>query len=263
MRYVRLRACPLCLAAAVWLVTGACPIEGAGGKAAGVPPGQEIEVLDPSADPTGKPAVLLQSQEGRVQVTIPPTVLVHRYYYTGNRSFQAQLLPGGPTIVVVNHPKTGEQCYIEVQMPPGAPRVTYTGHSIEYDFGRQGVSILFLPLCQPRVVYRNGISAPRAAAHVTTAAGQGVGRLVQASGIPECTAKIASGTKSAVCAATEGAKDLGRQAAAPVQSLLRMTPLGGIFTGDPTSLAQRRRDEAVRRAEEKAAQAEVSIPSLR
>ena len=31
-------------------------------------------------------------------------------------------LEGGATIVVVNHPKTGERCYIDVQMLPGAPR---------------------------------------------------------------------------------------------------------------------------------------------
>ena len=46
-------------------------------------------------------------------------------------------------VVVVNHPKTGERCYIDVQMIPGAPRVTYTGHSIEYDYGQQGICIHF------------------------------------------------------------------------------------------------------------------------
>src|SRR5437870_1587189 len=74
-----------------------------------VPPALEIEILDPNVDPRGNPAVLTRpatvltctGPEGRVVVDIPPTVLVHRYYYTGDRSFQARLLPGGPCIVVV------------------------------------------------------------------------------------------------------------------------------------------------------------------
>ena len=100
-----------------------------------VPPGLEIEVLDPNVDPRGNPAVVTRpavaltstGPDGRVIVDIPPTVLVHRYYYTGDRTSQARLLPGGPCIVVVSHPKTGERLYIPVQFPPGAPRVTLTG----------------------------------------------------------------------------------------------------------------------------------------
>src|SRR5581483_5006406 len=113
-------------------------------RASTVPPGMEIEVLDPSVDPTGNPTVTpYPTMPGRLAVDIPPTVLVHRYYYTGDRTFQAQMLPGGPMIVVVNHPKTGERLYIPVQMMPGAPRVTYTSHSIAYDFGNQTTTIKF------------------------------------------------------------------------------------------------------------------------
>jgi len=228
-----------------------------------VPPGQEIEVLDPRVDPTGKPAVVLRELDGRICVDIPPTVLVHRYYYTGDRSFQAQLLPGGPTMVVVSHPKTGERCYIEVQMPPGAPKVTYCGHSIEYDFGRQGVTILFLPACQPRVVYRNGTTVARAAARVTVAAKDCTTRVVQESGLREHAANLASGTKTAVANVAHGAQDLAKQAVAPVKGLLQMTPLGSIFQSDPAAEAQRRRDRAVQKAQEQAARAEASIPTVR
>lgn len=130
---------------------------GAEHRTTNVPPTLEIEVLDPNADPLGRPAVELARDEyGNMIVDIPPVVLVHRYYFTGERSFQAQLLPGGPSIVVVNHPKTGERCYIDVQMPPGAPRVTYTHHSIEYDFGDTGVSVVFGLFGHPSVKYRSG-----------------------------------------------------------------------------------------------------------
>src|SRR5262249_51460035 len=132
-----------------------------------VPPALEIEVLDPNVDARGNPAVVTRpatvltstGPDGRVIVDIPPTVLVHRYYYTGDRTFQARLLPGGPCIVVVSHPKTGERLYIPVQFPPGAPRVTYTDDSIEYDYGTQAVTISFCCLlcASPKVTYRQGV----------------------------------------------------------------------------------------------------------
>jgi hypothetical protein len=125
---------------------------------ANVPPTWEIEVLDPNADPLSRPAVELTRGENGMTVDIPPVVLVHRYYFTGERSFQAQLLPGGPTIVVANHPRTGERTYIDVQMPPGTPRVTYTDHAIEYDFGRTSVSVCFGLVGNPSVKYRSGPS---------------------------------------------------------------------------------------------------------
>lgn len=123
---------------------------------ANVPPTLEIEILDPNADPLSRPAIELKRDEHGMTVEIPPVVLVHRYYFTGERSFQAQLFPGGPTIVVANHPKTGERVYIDVQMPPGAPRVTYTDHAIEYDFGDTSVTVCFGLLGNPSVKYRSG-----------------------------------------------------------------------------------------------------------
>src|SRR5205814_3237000 len=125
--------------------------------------GMEIEVLDPNVDPRGNPAVVTRptvvmtpaGPDGRVMVDIPPTVLVHRYYYTGDRTFQAQLLPGGPCIVVASHPKTGERLYIPVTFPPGAPRVTYATDSIDYDYGSQAVKVSFCCWfhARPKVTY--------------------------------------------------------------------------------------------------------------
>jgi len=263
MRYPTTCPCLRYLAAVIWLAAAAFPNPAAGAKPANVPPGQEIEVLDPRVDSTGKPAIVLRQVDERMCVDIPPTVLVHRYYYSGDRSFQAQLLPGGPTMVVASHPKTGERCYIEVQMPPGAPRVTYTGHSIEYDFGRQGVTVVFPATCQPRAVYRSGVTAAKVASQAATAAGNCTTGAIQASGIPQCAADVAASTKSALGNVAAGAKDLAKQAVAPVQGLLQMTPLGSIFQSDPAAAAQRRRDQTVQQAQQKATKAEASFPSLR
>jgi len=118
-----------------------------------VPPHLEIEVLDPGVDPLGRPRVIVEEQNSEMTVRIPPTVLVHRYYYTGDREFRGPMLQGGPSIVVVNHPRTGEQCYIPLQLPPGSPQVKYTSHAIEYHFGASIVKLSFGLWGKPQVKY--------------------------------------------------------------------------------------------------------------
>lgn len=106
-----------------------------------VPPVDELTILDPGVDPEGKPRVLVEVIDGKKIVTIPQAVIVHKYYYTGDRSFQGPLLKGGPTIVVFHHPATGCQEMLEVQMLPGAPRITYRRDFIEYDFGERAIRL--------------------------------------------------------------------------------------------------------------------------
>ena len=195
-----------------------------------VPPTLEIEILDPNADPLSRPAVELeQGVNGSMIVNIPPTVLVHRYYFTGERSFQAQLLPGGPSIVVANHPKTGERVYIDVQMPPGAPRVTYTDHAIEYDFGDTGVSVCFGILGTPSVKYRSGPALNRRVnkfLHVDE-----IKEHAQASQerVKQSTARTKTMAYGAAATVTEGAG----QVLMPVKNMLETLPFGKIVF-DPT-----------------------------
>ena len=231
-----------------------------------VPPGLEIEVLDPNVDPRGNPAVITTpGPDGRILVDVPPTVLVHRYYYTGDRSFQAPLLPGGPCIVVANHPKTGERLYVPVQFPPGAPRVTYSGDAIDYDYGSQGVTINFCCLfcAGPKVTYRNGVTLTRQAANVASAACDAARRLIERTGIPECADKAASGAKSVVVTTVDRANDLGKRLAAPPIALIRATPLAGLFTESPETAATKARDAAVQRAAQQAQQADIFIKTNR
>ncbi|MEZ6135384.1 MAG: hypothetical protein R3C53_10790 [Pirellulaceae bacterium] len=122
-----------------------------------VSPVLEIEVLDPNADPRGNPAVTVTTDAaGNSQVEIPPSLIVHRYYYTGDRSFRGPDLPGGPSIVIAQNPRDGQQVYLQVQMLPGSPIVHYTDRSIEYDFGNRAVIVSFPRVGEPTVSYRNG-----------------------------------------------------------------------------------------------------------
>jgi hypothetical protein len=243
----------------------AAPVQAAKPRAP-VPPTQEIEVLDPSADPLGQPAVELKDNcqmPGCQEVVIPPVVLVHRYFYTGDRSFQAQLLPGGPSIVVVNHPRTGERCYVPVQMLPGAPVVRYTPHAIEYDYGAHGITLSFGLFGKPKVTYRNHVPVGRQVQSAVVAAGLGAGSLVEKAGLPELTHAAAQGTKNFVGHAAEGGQAVGSMVTAPVVQVLRATPLGSIFSGGPGEFAQHHRDQEVRRAADKAAEASADIPTVR
>lgn len=150
--------------AVVWmvcLVASTRPIPstaGDGKKLATVPPADEILVVSPQVDPEGKPRPVFQTDAttGMLQVDVPPTVLVHRYYYTGDRTFQGPMLPGGPTVLVLNHPKTGEQLMVRAQLLPGAPRISYKRHSIEYDYGRSKIVLEFgfFKKGQPKVVIK-------------------------------------------------------------------------------------------------------------
>ena len=224
-----------------------------------VPATMEIEVLDPNVDPRGNPAVVTRpatlltpsGPDARVLVDIPPTVLVHRYYYTGDRSFQARLLPGGPCVVVVSHPKSGERLYIPVQFPPGAPRVTYTSDSIEYDYGTQAVTIHFSCFvhCPPKVTYRQGVPCIRRVEHVVVSTRDATRNLLNRTAIPTCADKAASGTKSFVNTTVDRVNTLGKMVLSWPVALIRATPLGNFFTESPADQATKSRNSMTNRAQ--------------
>jgi hypothetical protein len=233
---------------------------------ANVPPGDEIEILDPNADPLGRPAVeLKQNVNGRLEVVIPPVVLVHKYYYTGDRSFQAQLLPGGPTIIVCSHPRTGERCYIETNMMPGAPRVTYKGHEIVYDFGEHGMTIDFPAFGSPKVCYRSGLPVYRK-----------VGNLIHADQIKEHAATLKQQakivhSKSCACVA-EFAIDshqLVDDALLPVKQIIRYVPMASTWF-DPDreqvqaeKIANHKRAKEAERFQKQGVLDQLTVPTVR
>lgn len=229
-----------------------------------VPPTLEIEVLDPNADPLGNPAVITTKDPlGRTVVDIPPTVLVHRYYYTGDRSFQGPMLPGGPSIIVVHHPKSGDQLYVQAQMLPGAPRVSYTSCSIEYDYGPQAIILKFGHHGNPSVVYRQGTPAIEQWRLAREARRDRRDRWVQRTGLPQAYNRIREGASNAVGASADGLNAVGRAAVTPVTQIIQSTPLGAIFTPDPARQAERERDTMIRRAAADADKLSADIPTNR
>lgn len=206
-----------------------------------VPPTREIEILDPGVNPLGEPHPVLYEKGDGLGLDVPPTILVHHFYYTGDRTFQGPMLPGGPMIVVANHPRTGERCYVPVQMPPGAPRVTYTAHAISYDFGPNVIAVDFK---------RNGTSLVR----------------VQRSSFHPLTPKphaphagIVAGSANVLVTAGENVVGAGKTITRPVTRAFYALPL----TRTPEERALRREDAASTAATEANERLNATIPTVR
>lgn len=227
---------------------------------ANVPPTEEIEVISPGVDPLDRPAaVLVDGENGEQQVDIPPTVLVHKYYYTGDRSFQAQLLPGGPCIVVVTHPKTGDRCYVELQMMPGAPYVTYTSRSILYDYGEHSVTLAFPRFGRPVTRHRNGLSLPKK-----------IGKLVHAPQIWQHTKGLTDRVKNTAGGALVKAGQVTNTVAVqPIKQVAGMLPFGQVlFSGDledqlTQTYLQHQREHQVKHAQKQAERLEPDFRTVR
>lgn len=147
-----------------WLFSAACAIASAGacGQEPREPGFNELVVIDPAVQENGLPVPIVDG--GKVE--IPPTLHVHPYYYCGDKEYQAQILNGGPTIIVANHPKTGDKLYIDAVLPAGAPEIAYNAHSITYVYPDRRVVIEFPPLCRHKAI-------------VKYMSGRGVGREIQ------------------------------------------------------------------------------------
>jgi hypothetical protein len=235
-----------------------------GQRDAPVPPTLEIEVLDPNADALGNPAIdVLPSADGGMVVEIPPVVLVHRYYYTGNRSFQGPMLPGGPSIVVCHHPKNGERCYIPVQMLPGAPMVHYTSCGIEYDYGRHGIKVVFPLLCKPKVTYRNCTPVTRVAKRTCTKVCEGAACVVEATRLPEAAAAAGRVSVNLGCSAHSLTEEAVGVVVNPVTQIVNATPIGSVICKEPEDIPQRIRDLQAQRASRQQRRENAWIPTLR
>ncbi len=226
-----------------------------------VPPSLEIEVLDPGVDSMGNPAVIV----GDGTVDIPPVLLVHRYYYSGDRSFQGPMLPGGPSILVFNHPKTGERLYVQAQMMPGAPRVIYTKKGITYQYAKHATMLRFGFGGKPIIKYRSGLSWRQKAGKVLHA--EKIAERIQKA--QEKSSKLGERCKTNAVGITADVVEGVQTVTLPVTNILQSLPFGKqLFGGDmETYLAERaatfRRDKANKHAQKRAKLDELSLPTNR
>lgn len=252
----------LAITLVAWCVLSAA-VQAGEPRPALVPPGLEIEILDPNADPDGNPAVELVDVDGRTIVDIPPVVLVHRYYYTGERSFQGPLLRGGPTIIVVNHPKNGERLYVQTSMPPGAPRVIYKRSSIEYDFGTQGV-LLWFDLCgKAKVTYRQGPKVSTVARKTARGASRVVTDLAVRTGLPKYAVGLGGLTWNLTQTTADRVGGITKRVVEPVVGGVRSTPFPSLIFSTAEDRAASKRDQLIDLSKPFQSRAEAAIGTLR
>jgi hypothetical protein len=256
----RIAACGLL----VLVAAGSARADGLAASAP-IPPVLEIEVLDPNVNPVGNPTPIpVTRADGTVGIEIPPAVLVHRMYYTGNRTFQGPYIPGGPSVLVFNHPKTGERCYVPAQMPPGFPRVTYTGNCIRYDYGPQSVVLLFGPLGKPYVEYKHSSVFGEAARERATNVAAGARNLVERSNLPTAKEKAVTFTKGVAATTVDRASQLTRGTSTFMIQVFRRIPGASYLVSSPEERAERLRDAQIRYAEARDARTAITdIPTLR
>ena len=119
----------------------------------------ELVILEPGTHSRGLPAVQFKTTpDGRRVIDIPPTVHVHRYYYSGDKKYQGPFVTGGPTVVVLNNPYNGKRMYLDVMLPSGYPQIVYRKHCITYIFPDRRVFISFPYFCREKatVTYASG-----------------------------------------------------------------------------------------------------------
>lgn len=229
-----------------------------------VPPTLELEVLDPRVDSKGNPAILLEKEidcAGRenLKVDIPQTVIVHKYYFTGERDFQARILPGGPSIIVVEHPKTHERLYIDALLPPGAPRIYYWSNSIVYDYKDHGVTINFTCFGKAKVSYRNGVPLSHKLSRATKSVANATSNLVSRTPIPDAAQAVYKGTANVATTTIDRAGSVAKMATLPLANTARMLPLSQTLTSSPEEQARVLRDARIERATRRVADNDASL----
>lgn len=229
-----------------------------------VSPADEITVIDPGTNSEFKPEPYVANR----QVEIPPTLLVHNFYYTGDRDFRGPVFPGGPSVVVVEHPKTGIRMYVDVQMLPGSPRVVYRSHYIDYHFGKQKIRIQFCNLLdplhyhQPIVKYCHGNTRIQKALSSSPPPNHVKDWMVR-TGIPESLTSAGKSGKALLNRSADGIKRTTEVITTPIKVVSQATMLGSLLTPDPEGDATASRDAAVRRASTELSNRDLSIPTLR
>lgn len=233
------------------------------GVSPAISPVDEIQLILPATSREFRPEAVVTGQK----VEIPPAILVHKSYYSGDRDFRAQAFPGGPTLVVVQNPENGRQECLELQMPAGSPRVFYRRHWIDYHFGTQIVRIQFChplhPKRQqpPQVKYLKATSDLRQPA--LDCADTPAGQWFEKTGLPSLAKGSGDTAKALADSAAGGIRTVSETALKPMRQLRDSTILSRFASANPEEEARKLRDTSVREAQQQAERVSGSIPTQR
>lgn len=236
------------LKTAIWLAVAGLPLLSLGGSACGsdksvrapsVSPLDELEILDPQVDPEGKPrSQIVTGPDGQPRLETPPTIIVHRHYYTGDRDFQGPYIPGGPMLISVHHPVTGEQCQVPVQLPPGAPRIFYRKTHITYQYRDQEIKLKFGhagligQLGKPAVTLHHSAAPSVREQMRATAARQQRRDWKEQAGLNDLSGSVADSAARNAELTAKVVRTSGEILTFPIHLLRDYTPLGAVLGSD-------------------------------
>ena len=257
----RYAALGLCLVVAA---SAARPALGREPRASGL---NQLVVIPPGAHERGLPAVRFErTVDGGLTVDIPRTLHVHRYYYDGDKEYQGPILQGGPTVVVANHPRFGEQMYVDVTLPAGAPIIAYDKNSITYVYPDRRVEVKFSSRCpeQVAVKYHSGQGVGRraseAAWRIVTRSGERCGGSPTLQSVKE----LATGGGGIVLGAVEGVDTLVGAVIKRVTAVGELVPGVQPLFSNAEEGPQRAYQGVIRRAQREKERAELKfLPTIR
>ena len=197
----------------------------------------QLEVIRPGTHERALPEVELTDTPAgdRMVVDISRTLHVHRFYYDGDREYQGPIVQGGPITVVANHPRTGEQLYVDVSLPNGAPIIAYNKSAITYVYPNRRVTIKFSRYKKigARVVYKSGQGAARVRESKVTAFKERVHEAHQSSQLAQAVhgglqdaKNVVHGAKDAIDGLTGGLLERGKQLTAIIPGAAALRSYG-------------------------------------
>ena len=196
-----------------------------------VPPGDELLIVDPNRDSRNLPTPdFVPDGRGNQRIEIPPTVIIHRYYYSGDREFQGPMLPGGTTVLVANHPRTGEQVSLHATLMPGAPRIRYCSTGITYNYGDRCITLDFgtLSSCEPHIVYHRDDPVTAGVKQKSNAARDTTRSFITATGLPQAAGEMKKRGQDSVLAAGQRINTAGTAVFGRALSFWDSTPAGSL-----------------------------------
>ena len=118
----------------------------------------ELEIILPSKSdntplkPGEIPRIEVDVETGIADIA--PTIHFHRYFYSGDKTYQGPRIEGGPTTVVLRHPSTRKRMEIDVMLAPGTPEISYSRWSVTYIYPSHRTKILFSRVLPKRTVVK-------------------------------------------------------------------------------------------------------------
>ena len=196
-----------------------------------VSPSDELIVIDPNQDSRNRPTPsFVPDAQGNNRIEIPPTVIVHRYYYSGDREFQGPMLPGGPTVLVANHPSTGEQVSVQAQLMPGAPRIRYCKSCIIYNYADRCLKLDFgiCGICEPHIVYQRHDPVTLCVKQKAIEIRETTHEFVVATGLPQAANEIQKRGQGVILATGQRINTTGTAVFGRALNLFDSTPTGDL-----------------------------------